>query len=99
MRISARYVVILLVALIAGATGFYAVPEPWPELSRAEFLAEVRAGHLRSVEIQDQDVIFSESTTRGHFFTKFDKVHDSGLPDELRTSGIAVWYSRSPPGI
>jgi hypothetical protein len=99
MRISVRHVVILLVALIAGAAGFYAVPEPWPELSRAEFLAEVQAGHVAKIDIEDQDVIFSESTTRGRFFTKFNKARDAGLPDELRAVGIEVSYSRSPPGI
>jgi hypothetical protein len=91
--------VILLVALIAGAAGFYAVPEPWPELSRAEFLDEIRAGHIQSIDIEDQDVIFSESTTRGRFFTKFNKARDAGLPDKLRSLGIEVWYSKSPPGI
>jgi len=75
------------------------MPPPLPELSRAEFMDEVRAGHVRRVEIEDQEVILSESTTRGAFRTGFDKVRDAGLPDELRALGIEIWYSKSPPGI
>jgi hypothetical protein len=99
MRISVRHAAIFLLAVIAGVIAFQFVPEPLPELSRAEFLDEVHAGHVRSIDIEDQAVIFSESTKRGRFFTKFNKARDAGLPDELRALGIEVSYSRSPPGI
>ena len=43
-HIAARHVFALVVALIVGVTVFYRLPEPLPELTRAEFMAEVRAG-------------------------------------------------------
>src|SRR5262250_319537 len=79
-----RKVIALVAALIAGATAFYLVPEPLPELTRAEFLVEVRAGHVRSVEIEDQEVIIADSSTRGKFRTDFHKDEDVNLPAELR---------------
>jgi hypothetical protein len=99
MGLSRRHIVILLLSLVAGVTAYYAVPEPLPEFSRIEFLDEVRAGHVRSIEIYDQAVILSESETRGRFRTEFDKKRDAGLPDEMRALRIEVWYSQSPPGI
>ena len=99
MRISRRTIVELVLATIAGIVAYCLMPEPLPELSRAAFMDEVRAGHVRRVEIQDQEVILSESTTRGPFHTGFDEARDAGLPDELRALGIEVWFSNSPPGI
>ena len=99
MSNSLRRVVILLLALIAGAVAYHYVPEPLPEISRAEFLAEVRAGHVRKIEIEDQEVILSESSTLGPFRTGFDRAQDASLPDELGALGIEIWYSKSPPGI
>jgi hypothetical protein len=57
MRISPRTALALVAAAIAGATAAYFVPKPLPELSRAEFIDEVRAGHVRSVVIEDQELI------------------------------------------
>jgi hypothetical protein len=99
MRISGRTIVKLVLAALAGIIAFWLIPEPLPELTRAEFLDEVRAGHVHSIEIEDQQVILSESTIRGPFRTGFNKVRDAGLPDELRALGVDVWFSRSPPGI
>jgi hypothetical protein len=99
MRISVRTVVKLVLAALAGIFAFWLVPEPLPELSRAEFMDEVRAGHVPRVEIEDQQVILSESTIRGPFRTGFNQTRDAGLPDELRAFGVKVWFSRSPPGI
>ena len=86
-------------AVIAGIVAAWLVPAPLPELSRAELLAEVRAGHVRGIEIEDQEVILGESMTRGRFRSAFDRRSDAGLPDELRALGVEVWFSRSPPGI
>ena len=86
-------------AVIAGVVVFERLPPPLPELTRAEFMDEVRAGRVHRIEIEDQEVILSESTTRGEFRTGFDKTRDAGLPDELRALGIEVWFSKSPPGI
>jgi hypothetical protein len=56
-------------------------PNRFPELSRAEFLDEVRAGPVRKIEIEDQEVILSESTTRVCFRSGFDKNRDAQLAD------------------
>src|SRR3974390_1509272 len=98
-HIAARHAFALLVALIVGVTVFYRVPEPLPELTRAEFMAEVRAGHVRRVDIEDQQVIIGESSTRGEFRTEVDRHKDEDLPGELRALGIEVLFSESPPGI
>ena len=89
----------MVAAVLVGVVVFERLPAPLPELTRAEFMDEVRAGHVRKIEIEDQEVILSESSTRGEFRTGFDKTRDAGLPDELRALGIEVWFSKSPPGI
>lgn len=99
MSNSVRRTVVLLLALVAGALAYRFVPEPLPEISRAEFLAEVRAGRVQKIEIEDQEVILSESTALGPFRTGFDKAQDAGLPAQLRALGVEVWFSKSPPGI
>jgi hypothetical protein len=99
MRIPVRLIVKLCLAALAGIFAFWLVPAPLPELSRAEFMDEVRAGHVRRIEIEDQQVIIGESTIRGPFRTGFNEKRDAGLPDELRALGVEVWFSRSPLGI
>lgn len=99
MRFSPRHVVTLLLAVIAGAVAFHYVPEPLPEISREEFLAEVKAGHVPKVEIYEEEWMLSESTEIGPFRTPYDRKRDAGLADQLRAVGIEVWYSYSPPGI
>jgi hypothetical protein len=96
---SVRRLLTLVAAVLVGVVVFERLPAPLPELTRAEFMDEVRAGHVRKIEIEDQEVILSESSTRGEFRTGFDKTRDAGLPDELRALGIEVWFSKSPPGI
>jgi hypothetical protein len=97
MRISIRTLVQLVLAVLAGFIAFWFVPEPLPEISRSEFMDEVRAGHIHKIEIEDQEVILSESTTRGPFRSGFDRKRDAGLPDELRALGVEIWYSTTPP--
>jgi hypothetical protein len=99
MRLSARTVVALVLAVIAGIVAAWLVPPPLPELSRREFMDQVRAGHVHRVEIEDQEVIIGESTTRGRFRSNFDKVRDARLPDQLRALGVEVRSSTSPLGI
>ena len=96
---SIRRLLALVAAVLVGAVVFHLLPPPLPELTRAEFMDEVRAGHVRRIEIEDREVILSESSTRGEFRTGFDKTRDAGLPDELRAVGVEVWFSKSPPGI
>jgi hypothetical protein len=62
-------------------------------------MAEVRAGYVSRVEIEDQEVSIGESSTRGEFGTEFDRNKDVDLPAELRALGIEVLFSKSPPGI
>ena len=97
--IAARHLVALVAALIVGVIAFHLVPEPLPDLTRAEFMAEVRAGHVRRVEIREHEVIIGESSTRGEFRTEFDRYKDVDLPAELCVLGIEVLFSESPPGI
>ena len=97
--IALRRLFALAAAVIAGAVAFYLVPPPLPELTRDEFMAEARAGHVRRVEINDQETIFIDVEGRGEFRSGFDKTKDAGLPDELRALGIEVWFSKSPLGI
>ena len=62
-------------------------------------MTEVRAGHVRRVEIEDQQVVVGESSTRGEFRTEFDRYKDVDLAAELRALGIEVLFSESPLGI
>ena len=52
-----RRLLALVAAVIAGVTAFYLVPPPLPELTREEFMDEVRAGHVDRVRIEEQEVI------------------------------------------
>ena len=94
-----RRLILLVVALIVGLATAYFIPKPLPELSRAEFMAEVRAGHVSRIEIEDQQVITGVSTARGAFRTGFDKSGDAGLPDQLRSLGVEVRVTRSALGL
>ena len=94
-----RLLLSLGAAVIAGTLAAHYTPQGLPEWSRAEFLAEARSGHIRSVEIEDQEVIIGESSTRGPFHTRFRKVEDTALPAELRSLGIEVRFTKSPLGL
>ena len=96
---SLRFVLALVAAMIAGATAFLLMPKPLPELTRAEFMIEVRAGHVRQIEIEDQEIILGKSSTRGEFRTDFNRKEDVDLPAELRARGVEVWFSKSSLGV
>src|SRR3954468_18858160 len=96
-KIPLRGLFAAVVATIAGVVAFRYLPEPLPELTREELLAEIRAGRVQQVDIEDQDIILGESSSRGEFRSPFDRRRDVGLADELRALGIAVLYTRSPP--
>ena len=98
-RCNSRYKSFFVAALIAGVAAFYLLPRSSPELTRAEFMAEIRAGHVHRIEVKDQEVIIGESSTRGEFRTEFDRYKDVDLPAERRALGIEVLFSESPPGI
>jgi hypothetical protein len=94
-----RWTLAVIAAVIAGIVAFRYVPEPLPELTRDELLAEARAGHIRRIEIEDQDIILGENSVPGEFRSPLDRRRDAGLADELRALGVEVRYTRSPPGI
>ena len=56
-RLSARYLFAIVAAVAAGIAASYLLPGPLPELTRAELLDEVRAGHVHRIAIEDQEVI------------------------------------------
>ena len=91
----ARVVISALLAVIVGVAVTYFLPKPLPELSRAEFLEEVRSGHVHKVTI-DEDVIVAMSSTRGEFRTSL-KPNETDLLAELRSRGVEIEYA--PPGL
>lgn len=94
-----RLLLALIAALVFGAIAGYLVPPPLPELTRAEFMAEVRAGHLRSIVIEDQEVITGVSSTRGAFRSDFRRGEDRELPAALRALGVEIRFETSPLGL
>ena len=95
MKVSPRLGVLVIISVLAGWLAFKHVPPPLPELSRREFLDEVRAGHVRKVIIEDHQVIVSESSTRGSFRTAYKEPEDANLAAELRTQGVEVLFDTS----
>jgi hypothetical protein len=95
MKVTSRHVTSLILALIAGWWAFSHVPPPLPELTREEFLAEVRAGHVRKIVIEDHQVITGESSTRGRFRTAYKEPEDADLATELRAQGVEVLFDNS----
>jgi len=98
-RNSLRLALALVAAAIVGVTAVFLTPKPLPELTCADFMAEVRAGHVREIEIEDQAIIIGKSSTRGEFRTDFNRKEDVGLPAELRSLGVEVWFSKSSLGV
>jgi hypothetical protein len=74
-------------------------PKPLPEISRAEFLPEVREGRVRKVVIEDRQGIIGASTTRGPFRAAFHDREDAALVTELRAMGVEVAFEESGPGL
>jgi hypothetical protein len=96
---SVRRLLALVAAVLVGVAVLHLLPPPLPELTRAEFMAEVRAGHVSSIAIEDQEVITGISSTRGAFRTSYRKGEDGGLPAELRAMGVEVRFEKSPLGL
>jgi hypothetical protein len=99
MRISIRLVVSALLAALVGVIAFHLVPEPLPELSREEFLAEVRDGHIQKVVIEDTEVILGVSSVRGAFRSPYRREQDSRLANMLRAQGVETVFTKSAPGL
>jgi hypothetical protein len=96
MKLTLRLGIAVLVGVIAAWFTFQRIP---PELSRAQFMAEVRAGHVHKVIITDEEVITGESSTRGPFRSAFKKAEDAHLVSELRALGVEVVFETSTPGL
>ena len=99
MRRSLRYGIVIVLSVTIGASAAYLMPKPLPELSRAQFLDEVRAGNVRRVEVRDQEVIIGRTSSRGAFRTPFRRGEDSGMIDELRARGVEIMLTKSAPGL
>jgi hypothetical protein len=94
-----RRLLALVAAILVGAAAGYFMPKPLPELTRAEFMDEVQAGHVRRIVIEDQEMITGVSSTRGAFRTGFRKAEDKGLPAALRALGVEIRFATSPLGL
>ena len=88
-----------LPGVIPARIAFRLVPKPLPEISRAEFLPEVREGRVRKVVIEDRQGIIGASTTRGPFRAAFHDREDAALVTELRAMGVEVAFEESGPGL
>ena len=99
MNVHVRRAATILLAVTCGWFAYRNVPKPLPELSRPEFLREVREGRVRKVIIEDQEVIKGVSSTLGPFRTPFRKPEDNNLAPELRARGVEVMFERSTPGL
>jgi hypothetical protein len=69
-------------------------PQLPPELSREEFLAEVRQGHVHDMTIWDKQVINGVSSTRGPFRTDLH-ADAQNRTRELRVMNIQVFRKES----
>ena len=96
MKVKPRLGITVILAVIAGWWAFRHVPAPLPELSRSEFLNEVRAGHVHQIVVEDQQVIIGESSSRGRFRTQYKQKEDEDLLNELRAKGVDVVFESSP---
>jgi len=91
-------IALLIFSVVVGWVAFRLVPPPLPELSRQQFLAEVRAGHVSRVTITDKELITGESSTRGPFRTAM-KPEETPLLEELRSLGVEIVFERSTLGL
>jgi len=90
-------VVVGILSIAIGYVAFRLVPKPLPELSRQEFLAETRAGHVRKVTVTDRELITGESSTRGPFRTAM-KPEETELLDKLRSLEVEIVFEKSSDG-
>ena len=93
-----RTIAALIISAAAGLTAYFLVPEPLPELSRPELIAEVQAGYVDEVVVIDQEVIHAVSSRRGEFRVVVPR-GDSSLIEELRAMGVVVRFETTTPGL
>jgi hypothetical protein len=78
----------LWVSKAVSGSRYYTLPEPLPELTRVELIAEIRASQVRKVEIEDQEVIIGDSSTRGNSSLIFIGRRTSICPLNCAPSGL-----------
>ena len=97
-RISSRRLVIsAVIAAAVGVATAFLVPKPLPELTREELLAEVRAGNVHEVLVDD-DVVTGVSSSRGRFRVVMPR-GDKSLLSELRALGVEVKFEEWSPSL
>ena len=94
----ARVLIAALVAVVVGLLVYRIVPRPLAELTRAEFLSEVRNGHVRRIQIDADHIITGTSTTLGPFRV-MSPANEPELLAELRARGIEITYEKSALGL
>jgi hypothetical protein len=95
MKMKPRIALSAVFAILAGWVAFKHVPAPLPELSRAEFLAEVGAGRVRRIVVEDRQVIVGEDSARGRFRTPYNERKDANFLNDLRAQGVEVLFDDS----
>ena len=96
MRILVRIAVAVVIGAIAAWMTYRHIPPQPLELSPAEFLAEVRQGHVREVLVNGT-ILLGTSSTRGRFQTTFDS-KDTKLAGELHDHGVQVSFEHDSVG-
>ena len=61
-------------------------------------MAGVEAGHVRNIDIEDQEIIVGRNSTRGVPYC-FRRNEDVDLPGEGRNRRVDVWFSKSSLGV
>ena len=93
-RRSPRLAILLSIAILAGLAASVATSSLLrrlpPEISRAEFFAEVNEHHVARVVIEDRALISGKSSTRGPFRVRTPV--DVGMVNELRSRGVVVEF-------
>lgn len=97
MALRIRLAAALLVSLFAGLAAFRwagdVVKKAPPELTAAEFTAEVEQGHVTKIVVdEDRTSIVGTSSARGQFRAKL--LVDKALVAKWRSRGIAVEIER-----
>ena len=95
---SRKRIIVLVLSAAAGVAAFLLVPKPLPELSRAELIAEVRAGNVHEVVVVDRVMIRAVSSSRGEFRVVLPP-GDNSLVQELSGMGVEVKFETTPLGL
>jgi hypothetical protein len=95
---SSRRFIVLVLSITAGLVAYSLVPEPLPEWSAQDLIAEARAGYVRQVVVVDREIIRAVSTRRGAFRVVLP-TGDKSLIEELSAMGVEVKFETTPLGL